>query len=84
MPQALTPSLVTLTGLHCFPDPARAVVEMARVLAPGGVLLGSAVLNDSGILHEPMRRVGRLSGLLGPSATGPEVLASARACSALS
>ncbi|WP_139982660.1 class I SAM-dependent methyltransferase [Nocardioides litoris] len=67
--------VVTFTGLHCFPDPARAVVEMTRVLAPGGVLLGSAVLNDTGLLHEPMRRVGRLSGLLGPSATGPEVLA---------
>ena len=30
--------VLTLTGLHCFPDPHRAVVEMARVLRPGGAL----------------------------------------------
>ena len=67
--------VVSFTGLHCFPDPARAVVEMTRVLRPGGVITGSAVLNDSGLQHEPLRRVGRLAGLLGPGCTGPEVLA---------
>lgn len=65
--------VVSLTGLHCFPEPARAVVEMVRVLRPGGVLTGSALLNDSGLQHEPLRRVGRLAGLLGPGCTGPEV-----------
>ena len=54
--------VVSFTGLHCFPDPARAVVEMVRVLRPGGVITGSALLNDSGIQHEPIRRVGRLAG----------------------
>lgn len=67
--------VVSFTGLHCFPDPARAVVEMTRVLRPGGVITGSALLNDSGLQHEPIRRVGRLAGLLGPGCTGPEVLA---------
>ncbi|MDO9455738.1 class I SAM-dependent methyltransferase [Nocardioides sp.] len=66
--------VVSFTGLHCFPDPARAVVEMTRVLRPGGVITGSAILNDSGLRHEPMRRGGRLAGLLGPGCTGPEVV----------
>jgi len=65
--------VVSFTGLHCFPDPARAVVEMVRVLRPGGVVTGSAILNDTGLQHEPMRRAGRLSGLLGPGCTGEEV-----------
>jgi SAM-dependent methyltransferase len=66
--------VVSFTGLHCFPDPARAVVEMVRVLRPGGVITGSALLNDTGIHHEPIRRVGRLAGLLGPGCTGDEVV----------
>lgn len=65
--------VVSFTGLHCFPDPALAVVEMARVLRPGGVLTGSALLNDTGIGYEPMRRAGRLAGLLGPGCTGEQV-----------
>jgi SAM-dependent methyltransferase len=66
--------VVSFTGLHCFPDPARAVVEMVRVLRPGGVITGSALLNDTGTRHEPIRRVGRLAGLLGPGCTGDEVV----------
>ncbi len=66
--------VVSFTGLHCFPDPARAVVEMVRVLRPGGVITGSALLNDTGIRHEPIRRAGRLAGLLGPGCTGDEVV----------
>jgi len=65
--------VVSFTGLHCFPDPARAVVEMARVTRLGGVLSGSALLNDSGLRYEPMRRAGRLAGLLGPGCTSDQV-----------
>ncbi|PWN01892.1 class I SAM-dependent methyltransferase [Nocardioides silvaticus] len=66
--------VVSFTGLHCFPDPQRAVVEMVRVLEPGGVLTGSALLNDSGLHHEPLRRIGRAAGLLGPGCTGEELV----------
>ena len=70
--------VVSFTGLHCFPDPHRAVLEMGRVTHAGGVLTGSALLNTpplsrGGLRSVPVRHVGRLSGLLGPSATGQEV-----------
>jgi ubiquinone/menaquinone biosynthesis C-methylase UbiE len=70
--------VVSFTGLHCFPDPHRAVLELGRVTHPGGVLTGSALLNvpllsRAGLRTVPVRRVGRLSGLLGPSATVTEV-----------
>jgi len=65
--------VVSFTGLHCFPDPARAVVELARVTRLGGVVSGSAVLNDTGLRYEPMRRAGRLAGLLGPGCTSDQV-----------
>ena len=65
--------VVSFTGLHCFPDPERAVAEMCRVLRPGGTLTGSALLNDTGLRYEPMRRVGRVAKLLGPGCTAPDV-----------
>jgi SAM-dependent methyltransferase len=65
--------VVTFTGLHCFPDPARAVVEMCRVLEPGGVVTGSAWMTDTGLRYEPMRRAGRLGGLLGPGCSTDDV-----------
>lgn len=60
---------VSFTGLHCFPRPEAAIVEMARVLKAGGVLTGSALLNDTGVQYSPMRTLGRAWGLLGPSGT---------------
>ena len=74
MPAASYDLVVSFTGLHCFPDPERAVLEMGRVLKPGGVITGSALLNDTGIAFEPLRRVGRVAGLIGPSATSDEVV----------
>ncbi|MCW2827288.1 MAG: hypothetical protein JWQ67_904 [Marmoricola sp.] len=65
--------VVSFTGLHCFPDPHRAVREMGRVLRAGGVLTGSALLNDTGLRYLPMRQVGRFAGLLGPGATSADV-----------
>lgn len=65
--------VVSLTGLHCFPDPERAVHEMGRVLRPGGVLTGSAILNDTGLRFEPLRRAGRASHLIGPSGSTSDV-----------
>jgi ubiquinone/menaquinone biosynthesis C-methylase UbiE len=65
--------VVSFTGLHCFPDPHLAVLEMARVLHPGGILTGSALLQDTGLRYLPLRGIGRLVGLLGPGATTTDV-----------
>lgn len=67
--------VVSLTGLHCFPDPRRAIEEMVRVLAPGGVLTGSSLFTDTGARHEPLRRAGTLAGVLGPMCTSLEARA---------
>jgi len=67
--------VLSFTGLHCFPDPALAVRELTRVVRPGGVVSLSALLNDSGPQHAPMRFVGRRAGLLGPGCTADQALA---------
>lgn len=64
--------VVSFTGLHCFPDPRRAVGEMVRVLAPGGVISGSSLFTDTGPRYEPLRRVGVRMGVLGPMCTSGE------------
>lgn len=65
--------VLTLTGLHCFPDPAGAIAEMVRVLRPGGLLTGSAMLNGTGPRWWPLHVSGRLGGLLGPGVTGAQL-----------
>jgi SAM-dependent methyltransferase len=65
--------VVSFTGLHCFPDPAQAVIEMVRVLRPGGVITGSAIFNDTGMRFQPMRSLGRLGNVLGPGCTVDDV-----------
>lgn len=65
---------VSFTGLHCFPRPGAAVAEIGRVLKPGGVVSGSALMNDTGVLYEPLRVTGRGLGLMGPCGTRQELL----------
>ncbi len=67
--------VVSFTGLHCFPEPRRAVAEIARVTRRGGALRASWFRTDAGARYRPQIAAGRLSGLLGPSATTAEVRA---------
>lgn len=66
--------VVSFTGLHCFPDPHRAIGEMVRVLAPGGAITGSSIFTDTGPRHEPLRRIGTRAGVLGPMCTSGEAI----------
>ena len=65
--------VVSFTGLHCFPDPRRAVAEIARVTRVGGVVTGSAIFNDTGRRWAGLRAAGRASGLVGPCCTTTEL-----------
>lgn len=56
-------------GLHCLPDPAAAVREIARCLAPGGRLVGDAVVGGAGYRQDVMIKVFRRAGLFGPGGT---------------
>jgi SAM-dependent methyltransferase len=65
--------VVSFTGLHCFPTRRAPWSRCAGCSRSAGVLTGSALLNDTGTRFEPMRRAGRLAGLLGPGCTSEEV-----------
>ncbi len=64
---------VSFTGLHCFPDPRAALLEIGRVVRPGGRLSASWFRVDAGLRYLGMIAVGRMAGLMGPSATVDDV-----------
>lgn len=64
---------VSFTGLHCFPDPRAAIVEIARVVKRGGALRASWFRTDAGVRYHPQMAIARRAGLFGPSATTAEV-----------
>lgn len=66
--------VLAFTSLHCFPQPRRAVQEIARVLAPGGRLAGSTMLTDMGLRHRLGWIGGRTIGVLGPGCTRADLV----------
>jgi ubiquinone/menaquinone biosynthesis C-methylase UbiE len=54
-------------GLHCFPEPARAVAEIARCLSPGGRVVGSMITRGRSLRHRLLVQPGR--GGFGPGGT---------------
>jgi SAM-dependent methyltransferase len=64
---------LTYTGLHCFPDPAAAIAEMARILRPAGELRGTSVIKRAGVRQDAFVRVMRLGGVFGPGQTLAEL-----------
>jgi SAM-dependent methyltransferase len=59
--------VISFAGLHCFPRPRAAVLEIARVLRPGGRFIGSVFLTGTGIRYVPGIIAGRAAGVMGPS-----------------
>ena len=59
--------VISFAGLHCFPRPRAAVLEIARVLRPGGRFIGSVFLTGTGIRYVPGIIAGRAAGVTGPS-----------------
>jgi SAM-dependent methyltransferase len=55
-------------GLHCMPSPTRAVAETARVLRPGGRLVGGMITRGRTLRHRLLVHPGR--GAFGPGGTG--------------
>jgi SAM-dependent methyltransferase len=57
----------SFAGLHCFPNPRKAVLEIARVVKPAGRFTGSVFLTGTGLRYVPAIAGGRLAGVMGPS-----------------
>lgn len=65
--------VVSFTGLHCFPRPHDAVLELGRVTRAGGQLTGSTLLHTRSLRTIPITIVGRQLDLLGPGVTPSEL-----------
>jgi ubiquinone/menaquinone biosynthesis C-methylase UbiE len=64
---------VSYTGLHCFPDPAAAVAEIARVLRPGGAVRGTCVVKRAGARQDGFIRLMQFAAVFGPCGTLAEL-----------
>jgi SAM-dependent methyltransferase len=60
---------VCFNGLHCVPDPAVGVAEMARCLRPGGRLIGEFAVRGQLLRADAYMAVLRATGTFGPAGT---------------
>ncbi|HLR98668.1 MAG TPA: class I SAM-dependent methyltransferase, partial [Mycolicibacillus parakoreensis] len=60
---------VSFNGLHCLPDPAAAVREIARCLKPGARLVGASLVRGAGWRHDRTLDLFARTGVFGPGGT---------------
>lgn len=72
LPSGFADLLFSFWGLHCFPDPAAALLEAARVLKPDGRLVGSSFLRGTDTLRQRLF-IRPHVGDFGPLGTQPEI-----------
>lgn len=65
---------ITYNGLHCFPDPEKAVHEIVRVMKPGATLRGSMAVKQAGWRYDRLISVFQCRGWFGPTASRQEML----------
>lgn len=63
---------VCFNGLHCLPDPAVAVREIARCLRPGGRLVGEFAIRGQLRRADAYTTVLRAAGTFGPAGTAAD------------
>jgi ubiquinone/menaquinone biosynthesis C-methylase UbiE len=64
---------IAYNSLHCFPAPARAVSEIARVLRAGGELRGNTAVTGAGRRHDALIRIYQRAGIFGVCRDAGEV-----------
>jgi SAM-dependent methyltransferase len=64
---------VSFNGLHCMPDPGRAVRELARCLRPRGRLIGDTIVRETGWREDLAFEAFHRFGLFGRSGTASDV-----------
>jgi SAM-dependent methyltransferase len=64
---------VSFNGLHCLPDPAAAVREIARCVRPGGRFVGDTVVRGAGVRQDLASGVLRRAGLFGAGGTAADL-----------
>lgn len=65
--------VITFNGLHCLPEQAPALAEMARVLKPGGELIGTAVTRGEGTRQDAIIGLFRRTGWFGETTKATEL-----------